>query len=74
MKRIQGSRCPRRPDTIPKRKSDSSELEAKGTEFYGGTAPLITTKEPPSSTDQPGRGESSLVWRIYRSAAAAPAM
>jgi hypothetical protein len=32
----------------------SSELEAKGTEFYGRTAPLIATKEPPSSTNQPG--------------------
>ena len=31
-----------------------SELETKGTEFYGGTAPLIATKEPPSSTKQPG--------------------
>jgi len=30
------------------------ELEAKGTKFYGGTAPLIATKEPPSSTNQPG--------------------
>jgi hypothetical protein len=32
----------------------SSELEAKGTEFYGETATLIATKEPPSSTNQPG--------------------
>src|SRR5262245_39624267 len=31
-----------------------SELEAKGTEFDGGTAPRITTKEPPSGTDQSG--------------------
>ena len=31
-----------------------SELEAKGTEFYGGTLHLIATKEPPSSTNQPG--------------------
>jgi len=31
-----------------------SELEAKGTEFYSGTLPLIATKEPPNRTNQPG--------------------
>jgi hypothetical protein len=47
-----------------------SELESKGTEFYGGTAPPIATKEPPSSTNQPGHrnppscGEVRLARRL----------
>jgi hypothetical protein len=35
-----------------------SELQAKGTEFYAGTARLIATKEPPSGTNQPGHSAS----------------
>jgi hypothetical protein len=31
-----------------------SELEAKGTEFYRGTAALTATKEPPRGTNQSG--------------------
>jgi len=46
-----GPSCPIRPSRTLRSKL---ELEAKGTKFYGGTAPLIATKEPPSSTNQPG--------------------
>ena len=50
-----------------------SKLEAKGTEFYGGTAALTATKEPPRGTNQLAI-EVLLAWRLLRSATAAPAM
>jgi len=50
------------------------QLEAKGTEFYGGTAVLIPTKEPSGSANQSGHWRPPSFGVSDLKATGAPAM